>query len=120
MKIICAYGCFINHKNISETVVGSDLGSFSHVCIKEAQDFTSVWDLLDLLFAEILQFVSQLTDRFSHAIKRGERTEGNVGFVCRFRRSWERLETLQKTQIKTHHLHTSANNLHYIRSVRLL
>ncbi|XP_048010437.1 intestinal mucin-like protein [Megalobrama amblycephala] len=39
------------------------------------QDFTSDKDLLELLFAEILQYVPQLTDRFSHDIKRGERTE---------------------------------------------
>ncbi len=76
------------------------------------QDFTSVWDLLELLFAEILQFVSQLTDRFSQAIRREERTEGIIIYICRFRRCWERLETLQKTEIKTHQLHTSLNNLH--------
>jgi len=35
------------------------------------QDFTSVRDLLQLLFAEILQFVSQPKNRFSHTIKRG-------------------------------------------------
>ncbi len=39
------------------------------------QDFTSVWDLLEILFAEILPFVSQLTDRFSQTIKTDERTE---------------------------------------------
>ncbi len=76
------------------------------------QDFTSVWDLLELLFAEILQFVSQLMDRFSQIIKREERTEEIIIYVCRFRRSWERLETLQKTEIITHQLHTSPNNLH--------
>ncbi len=64
------------------------------------QDFTSVWDLLELLFAEILQFVSQLTNRFSQTIKRDERNKGIVIYVCRFRRCWERLETLQKTEIK--------------------
>jgi len=64
------------------------------------QDFTSVWDLLELLFAEILQFVSQLTDRFSQTIKSDDRTEEIIIYVCRFRRCWERLETLQKTEIK--------------------
>ncbi len=64
------------------------------------QDFTSVWDLLELLFAEILQFVSQLMNRFSQIIKRDERPEEIIIYVCRFRRSWERLETLQKTEIK--------------------
>jgi len=78
------------------------------------QDFTSVRDLeLELLFAEILQFVSQLKDRFSQDIKRGERTEGIVIYICRSRRSWEGLETLQKTEIKGHNLHTSDNILHY-------
>ncbi len=76
------------------------------------QDFTSVWDLLDLLFAEILQFVSQLMNRFSQSIKRDERNEEIIIYVCRFRRSWERLETLQKTEIKTHQLHASPKDLH--------
>ncbi len=76
------------------------------------QDFTSVWDLLELLFEEILQFVSQLMDRFSQTTRREERTEGIIIYICRFRRCWERLETLQKTEIKTHQLHTSPNNLH--------
>ncbi len=76
------------------------------------QDFTSVWDLLELLFAEILQFVSQLMDRLYQSIKREERTEEIIIYICRFRRRWERLETLQKTEIKTHQLHTSPNNLH--------
>ncbi len=76
------------------------------------QDFTSVWDLLELLFAEILQFVFQLTDRFSQTISREERTEEIVIYVCRFRKCWERWETLQKTEIKTNQLHTSPNNLH--------
>ena len=91
-----------------------------HFWEQNLQDFTSVRDLLQLLFAEILQFVSQLTDRFSHAIKRGERTEDIVIHVCRFRRSWERLETLEKTEIKAHHLHTSSITCSTVRFVRLL
>ncbi len=83
------------------------------------QDFTSVWDLLELLFAEILQFVSQLTDRFSQAIKSDKRTEEIILYICRFRRCWERLETLQKTEIKTHQLHTSPNNLHQYQILNL-
>ncbi len=46
------------------------------------------------------QFVSQLMNRFSQIIKRDERTEEIIIYVCRFRRCWERLETLQKTEIK--------------------
>jgi len=84
------------------------------------QDFTSVRDLLQLLFAEILQFVSQPKDKFSHTIKRGERTKGIVIYVCRFRRSWERRETLQKTEIKAHHLHTSSITGSTVRFVQLL
>ncbi len=86
----------------------------------ESPGLTSVWDLLELLFAEILQFVSQLTDRFSQTIRRDKRTEEIVIYICRFSRCWERLETLQKTEIKTHQLHTSPNNLHQHQIVRLL
>jgi len=91
-----------------------------HFWEQNLQDFTSVRDLLDVIFAEILQCVCQLTNRLSNSIKRGERTEGIVIDVCRFRRSWERLETLQKTEIKAHHLHTSSITCSTVRCVRLL
>ncbi len=71
------------------------------------QDFTSVWDLLELLFAEILQFVSQLMNRFSQIIKRDERTEEIIIHVCRFRgaeRDWK-LYRKQKSKLISSTLH---------------
>lgn len=63
---------------------------------------TSARYLVYLLSTEILQFFFQLKDRLSHIIKREERADGDAGYVCRFRRFGERLETLQGgTKIKT-------------------